>query len=148
MAIDGQSASNDALPTPLCTLLNVQHTFEVAHTSMTVRQCRQHIPEGVIQAAMAASVIFEALVGASLREFAAGAFDDEAEGEAAAAGEADESTEREQAFARSAALARASPEAAMLLLARLIQDRLQKLQQCTSAGHYSSLIKHLSMPLR
>lgn len=90
-------------------------------------------------AASAAGRIFEALVTTELRECAAEAFEDEAEGEAAAAGGGgDDASELEQSFARTAALGRAAPGNAMLAIAGAIHDRLQRLQQCLAEGQCST----------
>lgn len=96
----------------------------------------------------AAGGIFKALVEASLKEFAAGAFQDEEEGEAAATALGDEASAREQALVRAAALGRAAAGPSMALLANVIQERLHRLQSCGASGPFqfiASLEIHCSV---
>ena len=86
------------------------------------------------KAAAAAGRVFRKITEAALKESAAGAFEDEAEGEAAEAGTSGDSSSKDQVLARSALLARADAEGAMLLTAGLIQERLSSLQQCLTSG--------------
>ena len=86
------------------------------------------------RAAAAAGRIFSKITEAALKESAAGAFEDEVEGEAAEAGASGDSSSKDQVLARSALLARAAAEDAMLLTASLIQERLSSLQQRLTSG--------------
>ena len=84
--------------------------------------------------AAASGRIFSKITEAALKESAAGAFEDEAEGEAAEVGTSGDGSSKDQVLARSALLARAAAADAMLLTARLIQERLSSLQQCLTSG--------------
>lgn len=85
--------------------------------------------------------MFTALVDAALAEGAAGAAEDEAEGEAAAGacgasdgGGGGAAHARDAALARAAALGRAAPGPAAGLLARALAERRAHLRHCAQSG--------------
>ncbi len=84
--------------------------------------------------------MFQALAHAALQDAAAGAQDDEAEGEAADDTGAGAMAEREEWFVRAAAVGRAAARPVAGFLAQQISERQQSLQQCARTGLYTYTI--------
>ena len=81
--------------------------------------------------------MFQALAHAALQDAAAGAQDDEAEGEAADDAGAGAMAEREEWFVRAAAVGRAAAGPIAGFLAQQISEKQQTLQQCAKTGVYN-----------